>query len=475
MTTNILFIVIDSFNPASCYGIKKTSVTPNLDLLIKTGAYFTQAISSAPITIPSISSMLTSLYPFESTSLDNDLFNFNPNVTTYVQNLSDNGYETTATLPEILIHTQLPQIFKNNVDSYDSFATLYDGVGDKILEKLDSLNKKESWFYYVHLMDLHGSIISDQNKGSAELFDEKYGANRYERMVSLMDSWIGRFVEKIDLKKTILIITADHGSVGGAFDSHLEEFEENIVKLKEYKQGFLFKSAHKVMTKVPKPLLPLRKKLSQLYTQRRDNIIKNRLEPELEKLEQQNLRPLRKRIMQNMTTLPSQGFDEKFRIPLIICGSNIPPNKIIMHQIRSIDLFPTIYEIIGLSQISDRRGISFNPLLKDEKMLELPAYIDSATRSSQKVYSDIVGIRTSKYKYFRDRKDHNKNVHLYDLEKDPLEENNISQNNSELINEMEKTLSQIQHDKNFNYKTSKELTDEEVRKAKEILLKLGYI
>lgn len=246
MTTNIFFIVIDSFNPEICYSDKKTSVTPNLDSLIKRGTYFTQAISSAPITIPSISSTLTALYPFESTSLDNDLFNFNPNVTTYVQSLSDNGYATAATLPEILVHTQLPQIFKNNIDSYDSFATLYDGVGDKILERLNSLSKKEPWFYYVHLMDLHGSIISDQNKGSSELFDEKYGANRCERMVSLIDHWIGRFLEKIDPKNTLLIITADHGSVGGAFDSQIEEFEENIVKLKEYKQGFLFKGVHKV-------------------------------------------------------------------------------------------------------------------------------------------------------------------------------------------------------------------------------------
>ena len=62
---NILFIVLDGLSSEKFFGNTKTSKTPNLDSFIDKGIYFTQAICSAPSTIPSVSSILTSLYPFE--------------------------------------------------------------------------------------------------------------------------------------------------------------------------------------------------------------------------------------------------------------------------------------------------------------------------------------------------------------------------------------------------------------------------
>ena len=57
MKPNIVFLLIDSFSSEKCYGENKTSVTPNLDSLLKKGTYFTQAINSAPSTAPSVSSI----------------------------------------------------------------------------------------------------------------------------------------------------------------------------------------------------------------------------------------------------------------------------------------------------------------------------------------------------------------------------------------------------------------------------------
>ena len=59
MKPNILFIVIDSLRADKCHGEKKTSVTPNIDSLIENGTYFSQNITAAPSTIPSISSIFT--------------------------------------------------------------------------------------------------------------------------------------------------------------------------------------------------------------------------------------------------------------------------------------------------------------------------------------------------------------------------------------------------------------------------------
>ena len=54
MKPNILFLVIDSLRSDKCYSKDKTSYTPNLDLLISEGVYFTQAISSVASTSPSL-------------------------------------------------------------------------------------------------------------------------------------------------------------------------------------------------------------------------------------------------------------------------------------------------------------------------------------------------------------------------------------------------------------------------------------
>ena len=102
MKPNILFIVIDSLRADKCYGDKKTSVTPNIDSLIKNGTYFSQNITSAPSTIPSIYSILTSLYPFECVAQEGNFFVINPEIDNYVKNLERNGYSCYATLPILI-------------------------------------------------------------------------------------------------------------------------------------------------------------------------------------------------------------------------------------------------------------------------------------------------------------------------------------------------------------------------------------
>ena len=86
-----------------------------------------------------------------------------------------------------------------------------------------------------------------------------------------------------------------------------------------------------------------------------------------------------------------------------------------------------------------------------------------------------IGIRTSKFKYFRDRNDPTKNVHLYDLKNDPLEEKNIAEDNKDVAEEMEKHVIEILKGESLEHKQSKKLTEEEIKKAREALTKLGYI
>ena len=116
MKPNILFIVIDSLRADKCYGDKKTSVTPNIDSLIKNGTYFSQTITHGQITIPCMSSILTGLYPFESMSQNDDIFIINPEVEAYIDNFENFGYNTHAIVPDSVSHMGLDRVFKNDFE-----------------------------------------------------------------------------------------------------------------------------------------------------------------------------------------------------------------------------------------------------------------------------------------------------------------------------------------------------------------------
>ena len=114
---NILLLVIDSFRADKFFGEKKTSVTPNLDKLTNDGVYFSQAISSAPASLPAISSVITGLFPFSSLSLQNKIYNLKKDIPTIGQRLIIEGYRNYAFIPKILTLMNLESTFGKNVES----------------------------------------------------------------------------------------------------------------------------------------------------------------------------------------------------------------------------------------------------------------------------------------------------------------------------------------------------------------------
>ena len=65
----------------------------------------------------------------------------NSNLKTFIQKFEENKYNVFAELPEIIALSGLNKIFKN-YNIFDTFATLYDDVGNTIQQKLMDLKKK---------------------------------------------------------------------------------------------------------------------------------------------------------------------------------------------------------------------------------------------------------------------------------------------------------------------------------------------
>ena len=206
MKPNILIIIIDGFRGDKCYGQNKTSLTPNLDSLISDGVYFNQTISSSDGTRTCVGSILTADYPFR-TGL-NTFYNHKKSAR-YFDHLKKHGYSLFATTPDVDFWQTLTKNFDGKELYPKPYEYLFGGTGKKILKRLEHVGNFQPWIYYVHIMDLHRT---GANFALPEDFkDEKFGTNEYEKMVSGIDYWIGKILEKIDLTKTLIVITSDHG------------------------------------------------------------------------------------------------------------------------------------------------------------------------------------------------------------------------------------------------------------------------
>ena len=113
MYPNVLFLMIDSFSSKKFHGKEKTSITPILDKLVSEGTFFEQAISVGSTTVPSYSSVLTGLYPFQCVEKNGNLLLMNSNLKTFIQKFEENKYDVFAELPEIIALSGLNKIFKN--------------------------------------------------------------------------------------------------------------------------------------------------------------------------------------------------------------------------------------------------------------------------------------------------------------------------------------------------------------------------
>lgn len=454
MRPNILFITIDSLRADRCRGKIKTSKTPNIDKLINNGIYFSQAFSTADQTGTSISSLFTSSFPIQTGTTQ---FNFSEETLTYFDILKQNGYQLGSFIPDLDFFKKLTSKFdkKNQYvfEKKEEWKRLGEGTGNEIVSELKTMNLTEPWIYYMHIMDIRKPFPVPK-----EFDKEEFGETKYDKLVSYVDMWLGKILEQIDLEKTLVVLSSDHGEyipITGEEITEIPKIQKTI--------NSATKKAKFAERAGLKSLIFLRF-VAQTYRK--------------EKLKR-TVTPYEMRSFNTRAALDL--YDETINVPLIFSGANIKSKKLFSELVRHVDIFPTIVDLIGIKEsIPTQNGQSLLPLINEEKFEEKPAYIEVGINLAQliddknaQIEGKIIGIRTSKHKYLRDRKEKNKQVRLFNLKDDPLEENNIAEKNPEIIKEMEEILSKLESD--HNSKNSDNITDEEVKKAKDILLKLGYI
>ena len=448
---NILLIVIDSLRFDKCHGHEKSSFTPTINMLIKNGTYFEQTISSAASTILAVGSLLTGLYPFRNGLGGTEYQKLNPKITNLAKILNDNGYTTYATAPEIANDFGLTCDFQNPDSGYDNYFSLFSGLGDEILKKFKNEHFQKPWFFYIHLFDLHSPVILPSSFNNI-----KFGISQYERMVSAIDTWLSKLLKFIDKKNTIVILTSDHGEYVPVLNTAngLINLESSGTEKKLWKLG----------NKIPKNLLPLKKKIATTIRSSRKKLKSSKTNTE-------NLSVYEKRVL--FDSRMSDGhrmYDDLLRIPLILTGPKIPENKIISNTVRQVDILPTILSLLSLPFPHDIDGQNLIPLMNEKYDKELIAYIESPP-SVENQSMKYIGIRTSKFKFIQNIQDE-KSYELYDLEKDPFEENNVFNENPDQVKIAQKLLYEIRNKKPLQKNI--EFDKNEKQKIDDVLKKLGY-
>jgi arylsulfatase A-like enzyme len=325
---NVIIIVVDAMRYDHIgYGGYARDTTPNLDILAQEGYFFTNTISAAPWTKPSVVSLFTSQYPHVHgvTSTKKAL----PKESlTLARILSSKNYTTIGFTTNVNVdnkNNDFSKLYSFNQDPADKFS-------NKTIFILNST--KQPFLIYLHYIDPHMEynppaahrIFEDKNytgfftkkpnpnakienrkeiilkefvKGSLSEKDKQFMIALYDGEIHFSDEQIGVLFDYLKKSgkwnKTMIIVTSDHGE---------ELFDHNAIE-----------HGHTL-------------------------------------------------------------YDELIHIPLIIRIPGVG-SRIIQSQVCSIDLAPTILDFLNISSPKSFQGDSLIPLISGDEVPEKPCFSES--------------------------------------------------------------------------------------------------
>jgi len=224
----LVLVTIDTLRAdhVGCYG-DPTAHTPVLDALAASGIRFEQAISPAPLTMPSHGSMLTGLDPPAHGVRSNGAAPLSPEVPLATESLRDAGFATAAFVAAAVLDARygLARGFERYDDEASSRRAAGTGsyaerAGDEVVDAALAWLRTapDRFFLWVHLYDPHADY--DPPPRFARLVPgDPYGGE-----IAFADAQLGRLLQGIERRfghdSLAILVTSDHGE---SLDEHGED------------------------------------------------------------------------------------------------------------------------------------------------------------------------------------------------------------------------------------------------------------
>lgn len=140
-------------------------------------------------------------------------------------------------------------------------------------------------------------------------------------------------------------------------------------------------------------------------------------------------------------------YDELLLVPLVFAGGPVAPYAgRISQQVRTIDIYPTVLELAGLSVPDHVDGISLIPIARGHAEEERTAYSGATAYGPKREsirYRDWKLVRTLGPRAVRDDKPTEPKRELYDLTKDPGERLNLAESRADVTTDYLDLLDEI--------------------------------
>jgi len=169
-------------------------------------------------------------------------------------------------------------------------------------------------------------------------------------------------------------------------------------------------------------------------------------------------------------------YEEVLHVPLIFSSPALIPSGLsIPTQVRSIDILPTILELLGIPPLAKHQGESLLTLLNLAPTPARPAISQIGEQVFSEEKTELVSLTTENYKLIWNKKTDIQE--LYYLLQDPGEEKNIAEEEKEKTHQLKSQLKKflsLDEEKPFRYKAKPSKI--EIDEALMIRLRdLGYV
>jgi choline-sulfatase len=396
---NVLIITIDTLRAdhLGCYGFT-LGRTPVIDGIASQGVRCSDAISAAPITMPSHSSIFTGLYPPAHGVRDNGAYALGEGAVTLAERLHGSGYTTHAFVSAIVLNRRYN--LNQGFETYDDDLWSEDDpklfmirerqapkTTDRFLKWFDEWRRdgnRKPFFTWIHYFDPHQPYRPDRA-------DAALAPSLYDAEIAGVDRQIGRIVDALKregaLDNTLLIVTADHGESLG---EHGEKTHAIFV------------------------------------------------------------------------------YDATVHVPLIVRYPSMLKPRVYDGPIRSVDITPTVLDILGLTGSGMDGRSMLAPLSGKEPPPKVAQYSESLLSEVGFGMAPLFSIREDGYKFIRAPK-----PELYDLRNDPHEMNNLVTTLPRIASRLDRDLTRIADESKRH--AVKADTTAISRETEESLQALGYL